>query len=177
MVILISWRIMRLLIKNPEVPLWLKALLSNFSVLPTIFPLMKYSWFTMFRVYRKVIQIYRYRYSYRYRWASHVTVMVKNAPANTRHIRDVDSVPGSGRSHGWGHGNPLQYSCLETLMDRGGWWDMVHRIAESWVWLKQLSMHRYIYFFQILFLYRLLQYIEYSSLCYILGVVVSLFYI
>ena len=147
----------------------------NFSVLPTIFPLMKYRRFTMFWVYRKVIQMYRYRYRYRYRWASHVTVMVRNAPANTQHTRVVDSIPGSGRSHGEGHGDPLQYSCLENLMDRRHWWAMVNRIAESWIWLKQLSMYRYI-FFQLLFLYRLLQFIEYSSLCYILGVVASLFY-
>ena len=39
-------------------------------------------------------------------------------------IRDVDSTPGSGRSPGEGNGNPLQYSCLENLMDRGAWWAM-----------------------------------------------------
>ena len=35
---------------------------------------------------------------------------------------DLDSIPGWGRSHGKGNGNPLQYSCLENLMDRGAWW-------------------------------------------------------
>ena len=44
--------------------------------------------------------------------------MVKNLPANGGDIRDVDSVPGLGRSLGGGHGNPLQYSCLENPMDR-----------------------------------------------------------
>ena len=44
---------------------------------------------------------------------------------------DVGSVPGSGRSPGGGHGNPLQYSCPENLMDRGAWWAIVHRVAES----------------------------------------------
>ena len=39
-------------------------------------------------------------------------------------------VPGSGRSPGGGHGNPLQYSCLENPMDRGAWWAAVHRLAE-----------------------------------------------
>ena len=34
----------------------------------------------------------------------------------------MDSVPGSGRSPGGGHGNPLQCSCLENPMDRGAWW-------------------------------------------------------
>ena len=68
---------------------------------------MKYRRFTMFWVYRKVIQMYRYRYRYRYRWASHVTVMVKNAPANTQHTTVVDSISGSGRSSGKGNGDPL----------------------------------------------------------------------
>ena len=45
--------------------------------------------------------------------------MVKNLPVNAGDIRDVGSIPGSGRSPGGGHGNPLQYSCLENPMDRG----------------------------------------------------------
>ena len=56
-------------------------------------------------------------------------------------VGDPGSVPGLGRSHGEGHGNPLQYSCLESPMDRGAWWTMVHRVAESWTRLKRLSMH------------------------------------
>ena len=40
--------------------------------------------------------------------------MVKNTPANAGDIRDMGSIPGSGRSPGGGHGNPLQYSCLEN---------------------------------------------------------------
>ena len=47
-------------------------------------------------------------------WASKVAVVVKNLPANGGDIRDVDSIPGSGRSPGGGHGTPLQYSCLEN---------------------------------------------------------------
>ena len=46
--------------------------------------------------------------------------MVKNPPANAGDIRDSGSIPGSGRAPGGGHGNPLQYSCLENPMDRGG---------------------------------------------------------
>ena len=40
-------------------------------------------------------------------------------------------IPGLGRSPGEGHGDPLQYSCLENPMDRGAWWATVHRVAES----------------------------------------------
>ena len=46
-------------------------------------------------------------------------VVVKNPPANAGDIRDAGSVPGSGRSPGGRHGNPLQYSFLENSMDRG----------------------------------------------------------
>ena len=52
--------------------------------------------------------------------ASQVAVKVKNLPANAGDIRD-GFIPGSGRSPGEGHGNPLQYSCLENPMDRGAW--------------------------------------------------------
>ena len=46
--------------------------------------------------------------------ASQGALVVKNLPANAGDIRDVGSVPGSERSPGGGHGNPLQYSCLEN---------------------------------------------------------------
>ena len=46
--------------------------------------------------------------------------MVNNPLANARHIGDMGSVPGLGRSSGVGNGNPLQYYCLENPMDRGG---------------------------------------------------------
>ena len=42
-----------------------------------------------------------------------------------------DSIPGLGRSHGEGNGNPLQYSYLENSMDRGAWWATVHGVAKS----------------------------------------------
>ena len=60
--------------------------------------------------------------------------MVKNPPANegdARDIRDPGSILGSGRSPGGGHGNPLQYSCLDNPIDRGAWQAIVHRIAKS----------------------------------------------
>ena len=47
--------------------------------------------------------------------------MVKNLSANAGDVGVVGSVPGSGRSPGGGHGNPLQYSCLENAMNRGAW--------------------------------------------------------
>ena len=50
-------------------------------------------------------------------------------------------IPGSGRCSGEGHDHPLQYSCLEHLMDRGAWWATVHRITKSQIQLKRLSMH------------------------------------
>jgi len=42
-------------------------------------------------------------------------------PASTGELRDISSIPGSGRSPGGGNGNPFQYSCLENPMDRGAW--------------------------------------------------------
>ena len=57
--------------------------------------------------------------------------MVKNLPADAGDIKDAGSIPGSGRSPGGGHGNPLQYSCLENLMERGAWWATVHGVIKS----------------------------------------------
>ena len=65
------------------------------------------------------------------RWgASQVALMVKNRPANAGDIRDMGSIPGSGRYPGGGHGNLLQYSCLEKSTDRGAWWATVHGVTE-----------------------------------------------
>ena len=50
-----------------------------------------------------------------------LVLVVKNALANAEDVKDMGSIPGSGRSPGVGHGNPLQYSCLENPMDRGAW--------------------------------------------------------
>ena len=58
--------------------------------------------------------------------ASQVAQLVKNSPANARYARDLGSIPGSGRSPGEENGNPLQYSCLGNLMDRGTWWATIH---------------------------------------------------
>ena len=53
--------------------------------------------------------------------ASKVVLVVKNLPANAEDIRDTGSIPGLERSPGGGHGNPLQYSCLENSIDKGAW--------------------------------------------------------
>ena len=47
-------------------------------------------------------------------WASQVALVVKNSPASSGDVMDAGSIPGSGRSAGGGHGNPLQYCCLEN---------------------------------------------------------------
>ena len=60
-----------------------------------------------------------------------MALVVENPPANAGDIRDMGLIPGSGRSPGGGYGNPLQYSCLEYLMDRGAWWATVHRVTQS----------------------------------------------
>ena len=61
-------------------------------------------------------------------WGSQMALVVKNPPANTGEVRDAGSVPRLGRSPGGGHGNPLQYSCLENPMERGA---TVHRVTKS----------------------------------------------
>ena len=53
------------------------------------------------------------------RETSQVVLVVKNPPANAGDVKAAGSIPGLGRSPGGGHGNPLQYSCLENPMDRG----------------------------------------------------------
>ena len=70
-----------------------------------------------------------------------VVVVVKNSPANAKEVKDLGSIPGLGRSPGGGHGNTLQYSCLENPMERGAWWATIHRVTKNRTQLKQLSMH------------------------------------
>ena len=60
-----------------------------------------------------------------------MALVVKSLPANAGDIRDMGSITGSGRSPGGGHGNPLQYSCLEHPMDRGAWWTIVHKLTNK----------------------------------------------
>ena len=63
--------------------------------------------------------------------ASQGALVVKNPSANAGDARDMGMIPGSGRSPGGRHGNPLQYSCPENPMDRGAWQATVHGAAES----------------------------------------------
>ena len=63
--------------------------------------------------------------------ACQMALVVKNPPANAEDIRDVGLIPGLGRSSAEGNGNPLQYSCLENIMDREAWKATVRGITES----------------------------------------------
>ena len=74
-----------------------------------------------------------------------MALVIKNPPANAGDIGDTGSIPGSGRSPGGGHGNPLQYSCLKNPMDKGSWQSTVHGITKSQIQLKRLSMHAFLY--------------------------------
>ena len=71
-------------------------------------------------------------------WAFQGALLVKNLLINTR---GTGSIPGLGRSPGGGHGNLLQYSCLENPMNREAWWTTTHRVTKSQTQLKQLNMH------------------------------------
>ena len=63
----------------------------------------------------------------------------KNMPTNVRDIRDLDLIPGSGRSPGGGQDHLLHHSRLENPMDKGDWQATVHRVTESRIWLNRLS--------------------------------------
>ena len=60
-------------------------------------------------------------------------------PANAGDTREAGLILGLGRSLGGGQGNPLQYSCLENLMDRGSWWATIYRVAKSQTQLSNLA--------------------------------------
>ena len=61
-------------------------------------------------------------------------------PANTGDARNSGLIPRLGRSPGEGNGNPLQYSCLGNLMDRGAWWATVHGVAKSQTQLSTCTL-------------------------------------
>ena len=61
---------------------------------------------------------------------------------------DLGSIPGLGRSPGEGNGNPIQYSCLENLMDTGAWWATVHGVAKSRTGLRDFTFT----FFQCIYM-------------------------
>ena len=77
----------------------------------------------------------------KYIYRLHQWLSSKESACNAGDTGNAGLIPGLGRSP-WGrHGNLLQYSCLENSMDRGDWRVTVHGVAESWLWLKWLSMH------------------------------------
>ena len=63
-------------------------------------------------------------------------LVIKNLPASAGDPRDAGLIPGSGRSPGGRHDNPLQCSCLENPMDRGAWRATVHGVAQNRTRLK-----------------------------------------
>ena len=63
--------------------------------------------------------------------ASQVVQVVKNPPASAGEMTDSHLTPGLGKSSGGGHGNPLQYSCMENPRDREAWRAGIHRVTES----------------------------------------------
>ena len=76
-------------------------------------------------------------YYYSCMWRGHLTHAVPSGGSDGKEsgCNARDLIPGSGRSPGEGHGNPLQYSCLENSMNRGAWWATVHGVAKNWTWL------------------------------------------
>ena len=73
------------------------------------------------------------------RWVSRVALEVKNPLASAGDLRNTGLIPGLGRSLGGGHGKSFHYSSLDNPMIGGAWWAIVHRVANSWIWLKRLS--------------------------------------
>ena len=64
--------------------------------------------------------------------ASQLSLVAKNLPGNAGDIKDMGLIPGLGRSLGGGHGSPLQYSCLENVIDRGIWRATIYEVTKSW---------------------------------------------
>ena len=78
--------------------------------------------------------------------SSQVVLVVRTLLASIGDLKDASSIPELGRSPGEGHGNPLQYSCLENPMDRGAWRAAVRRVAKSQTRLKLLNLHVHSHF-------------------------------
>ena len=75
-------------------------------------------------------------------WSSEVAlvVVVMNLPASAGSVRDTSSIPGSGRSPGGQHGNPLQYSCLESPYGQRNLAATVRRVIKSLTWLAATAV-------------------------------------
>ena len=87
--------------------------------------------------------------------------MVKKLPANAEDMRDGGSIPGSGRSLGEGNGNPVQYSCLGNILDRGAWQAIVYRVA------KELDMTEHTY---IVSTFYFIAYFTNKNSCYFIKI-------
>ena len=74
-------------------------------------------------------------------------------------------ITGLGRSLGEGNGNPLQYSCLEDLMDRRTWWATVHGVAKSQIWLRWLHVLIVTIWYLILIVWLKANHLMPSDLC------------
>ena len=85
------------------------------------------------------------KYICHYSWAPQELLVVKSPPANVGDIKDVCLIHGSGKSPEGGHGNPLQYSCLENSKDKKAWQVTVCRFTKNWTLLERLRMHGWCY--------------------------------
>ena len=72
-------------------------------------------------------------------WNLKISAQLFSGKESACNAGDLGLISGLGRSPGTGHGNPLQYSCLENPMDRGAWRATVHGVAKSQTRLKQFS--------------------------------------
>ena len=86
-------------------------------------------------------RVHTHTHTHMNKWAAQVALVVKNPPASSGEVREMGSIPGSGRFPGEGNGNPFQLSLLENPMGGGAWQVTVHKVAKSWIWLKWLSTH------------------------------------
>ena len=90
-------------------------------------------------------KVFFHQESYIFWGLGEVVLVVENLPANPRDVRDTGSIPGSGRSPGGGHGNLLQYSCLENPMDRGAWRAIQsmgsQRVGHDWSDLTRIPLN------------------------------------
>ena len=90
----------------------------------------------------------QYQLSSRAQWSSQVALVVKDPPTSAGDRRDTDPIPGSGRSPGGGHGNPLQYSCwrIPWREDPGGLWSLgSQRLERDWSDLAHIyPLHSYL---------------------------------
>ena len=86
--------------------------------------------------------VYKFLGAYVCDWGFPGGSVVKNPPAKLGSAGDVGSIPGLGISPGGGHGNPLQYSCLENPMDKGAWQAAAHRVTQSQTQLRSDLAHK-----------------------------------